>query len=79
MNRNLIFIAIIGIVSFSCTRHKDYSDIGFLEKDPADWENPAVNEINREMPRAWFIPFGSVVEAETDSRWASSLVQSLNG
>jgi beta-galactosidase len=79
MKKNLIFLAILGIVSISCTRYKDYSDVVFQEKHPADWENPAVNEINREMPRAWFVPFGSAAEVDADNKWASSLLQSLNG
>jgi beta-galactosidase len=58
--------------------YSDYSDVAFEEKDPADWENPHVNAINREDPHAWFIPF----EDETklgDGLWESGLIRSLNG
>ena len=48
------------------------------EKDPVEWENPLVNAINREAPRAWFVPF----EDEAllgGSLWESNLIRSLNG
>nr|MDA3835178.1 DUF4981 domain-containing protein [Spirochaetales bacterium] len=54
-------------------------DVPFEEKVPADWENTAVNQINKEAPRAWFVPFASSNEVDADNKWNSSLIQSLNG
>jgi len=48
------------------------------EGDPPDWENQAVFNINREAPRAWFVPFQDVDKLGS-SPMESSLIQSLNG
>lgn len=74
-----LFGLIIGLALYSCTNYNDYADVPFDEKVPADWENPAVNEINRESPRAWFVPFASEEEVDVNDIWASSLIRSLNG
>ncbi len=63
----------------SCTKYKSYKDIAWEEKAPADWENQEVFEINKEAPRAWFIPFASQQEVDRDNIWNSSLIHSLNG
>jgi beta-galactosidase len=67
------------ILLVSCTDYRDYSDVPFEEKTPRDWENPLVNEVNKESPRAWFVPFSGPDEADPDNIWASSFIQSLNG
>ncbi|MCU4157765.1 DUF4981 domain-containing protein [Carboxylicivirga sp. A043] len=82
MKLNTISIIIINIGSFillSCNQYKDYSGVPFEEKNITDWENPSVCEINREPPRAYFIPFASEEELDQDNIWASSFIQSLNG
>ncbi|WP_010662786.1 glycoside hydrolase family 2 TIM barrel-domain containing protein [Marinilabilia salmonicolor] len=63
----------------SCTDYRDYSDVPFEEKIPRDWENPLVNQINKESPRSWFVPFADPGEADPDNIWSSSFIQSLNG
>ncbi len=63
----------------SCASYQTYEDQVFEEKDPRDWENPAVFQINREAARAHFIPFISEAQAREQDMWASPLVQSLNG
>lgn len=78
MKRSFLFL-VMSLSLFSCTRYKDYSKVPFEEKSPPDWENPAVNEINKEAPRAWYVPFASEEEASKDDLWASSLIKSLNG
>ncbi len=70
----LTFLGCIG-----CKSYKSYEGMAYEEKSPADWENPAVNEINKEKPRAYFIPFASMEEVNRDDKWASSLIKSLNG
>ena len=78
MNKTVLAL-LAGSLFFSCTNYKDYSDIPYEEKSPADWENPAVNQINREAPRAWYIPCASASEIDANNKWASSLLKSLNG
>jgi beta-galactosidase len=51
----------------------------FTEKSPRDWENPAVFQINREAPRAFFIPFSTEAEAREYHFRESSMLLSLNG
>jgi beta-galactosidase len=68
-----------GAMFTSCKSYTDYKDVSFDEKTPADWENPGVTQINKEEPRAWFIPFAEKGEVDPDNRWASSLIYSLNG
>lgn len=63
----------------ACTDYKDYEGVPFEEKNPRDWENPMVNEINREAPRAWFVPFANPEEVNIENIWASSMVKNLNG
>jgi beta-galactosidase len=74
------FLAVVmSLMFFSCTHFKDYSDVPYEEKSPVDWENPAVNQINKEAPRAYYIPFADTSEVDADDKWASSLLRSLNG
>src|SRR5665648_202185 len=71
---------ILFAVLFTTTSCKNkYKNVPFEEKTPHDWENPAVNEINRESPRAYFIPFASAEQAKGSDTWQSSFIQSLNG
>jgi beta-galactosidase len=49
------------------------------EGDPPDWENQAVFNINREAPRAWFVPFRDLSKLGESSPMESSLIHSLNG
>ncbi len=76
--KSLSILAIAALCA-SCTSYNSYKDVPWEEKSPADWENPAVFEINRETPRAYYIPFASEQEVDRDNIWASSLIQSLNG
>ncbi|MCG8578958.1 MAG: DUF4981 domain-containing protein [Bacteroidales bacterium] len=80
-NRNLRWLFLITLMSsmFSCTSYNNYEGVVFEEKVPADWENPAVYEINREPARAYYIPFASESEVNRDNIWSSSLIKSLNG
>ncbi|MDO5980269.1 glycoside hydrolase family 2 TIM barrel-domain containing protein [Flavivirga spongiicola] len=71
------FVVIISLIICSCT--SKYEDVVFKEKAPQDWENPAVFQINKEAPRAYFIPFASIDEANTEDLWSSSFIRSLNG
>ncbi len=73
----LIIAAILIVLSAQCKNK--YKNVLFNEKTPHDWENPAVSEINREAPRAYFIPFATVDQARQNNLWKSPFIQSLNG
>ena len=74
------FLAAGMIIISSCTMklHK-YEGVAFKEKIPHDWENPAVNNINKEKPRADFITYETKEAALAGNRDASEFYQSLNG
>ncbi|TLX70746.1 DUF4981 domain-containing protein [Labilibacter sediminis] len=73
------FLTATVLLMMSCTSYNDYKDADWEEKSPADWENPAVSQINRKAPRAYYIPFATEEEVDRDNKWSSSLVESLNG
>jgi len=66
-------------ISISCTRYSDYKDIPFEEPDPKPWQTQYISQFNREEPRAYFIPYTSVEQAQEDNKWQSPLLLSLNG
>ncbi len=74
----LILFAFATIVATSSCKN-NYKNEPFDEKTPRDWENPAVSEINREAPRAYYIPYASVDQAMQNDIWKSSNIQTLNG
>jgi len=74
----LLLLAFVAAFATGSCKSK-YKDAKFEEKNPRDWENPAVNEINREAPRAYFIPFASAEQALQNDIWKSPFIHSLNG
>jgi beta-galactosidase len=74
----LLLMAFVAAFATGSCKSK-YKDVKFEEKNPKDWENPAVNEINREAPRAYFIPYKTVEQARQNDIWKSPFIQSLNG
>ncbi|MFO8002030.1 MAG: glycoside hydrolase family 2 TIM barrel-domain containing protein, partial [Marinilabilia sp.] len=79
MKHLLILFVMAGICLNACTDLRDYKDVPYDEKATVDWENPAVNEINKESPHAWFIPYANENELDPNDKWSSSLIKSLNG
>ena len=74
------YIALLGLLVWgSCASYQSYEGQVFDEKEPRDWENPAVFQINKEAPRAHFVPFADASQAREDDKWRSPYVQSLNG
>jgi beta-galactosidase len=57
MKRISIYIMIIVLLVSSCRKMSKYEGIAFTEKNPRDWENPEVFQINREAPHATMISF----------------------
>ncbi len=78
MKQTVLIIATMLIVLSAQCKNK-YKNEPFQEKSPRDWENPAVNEINREAPRAYFIPYATVEQASQYDIWQSPYLQTLNG
>jgi beta-galactosidase len=75
-----LFLFVLSLLLFqACTGYKDYKGVPYEDKKPHDWENPLVNAINKEAPRAWFVPFAGKKEIDPDNIWNSSLIKSLNG
>jgi len=74
-----LFVLLLGIIILSCSKYKDYSTVPHEEESPAPWENPAVNQINKMDPHAHFIPFETIDQAQTEDKWQSPMLQSLNG
>jgi beta-galactosidase len=74
----LLLLAFAVTIATSSCKSK-YENVPFDEKTPHDWENPAVSEINREAPRAYFIPFATAEQALQSDIWQSPYIQSLNG
>jgi len=62
---------------FACT--KTYEGVPFEEMNPKPWEDPGISQINKEKPRASFVPYVSKEQAMTDDLWSSPFVYSLNG
>ena len=75
-----LFLLLSGFLMLSaCNSYQSYEGVPFEEKEPRDWENPLVNEINREVPTAWFIPFASAAQARSGRLEESGLIRMLNG
>ena len=74
----LLLIVFAAIIATSSCKSK-YENVTFEEKTPHDWENPAISEINREAPRAYFIPYATAEQAMQTDIWKSPFIQSLNG
>ncbi|ALJ05679.1 beta-galactosidase [Pseudalgibacter alginicilyticus] len=75
----LTYIAILLILISSCNKNHKYADVPFEEQEVHDWENPAVFGINKEQPRAYFIPYLNTNDVITDNVKNSPFYTSLNG
>ena len=74
-----MWLLLLFFLFFSCVTEDAYEKRAFKEKEPRDWENPAVLQINREPPRANFIPYSNEDQAVADRKENSSYYYSLNG
>ena len=57
MKRISIYILLIVLIMPACKKLSKYEDVPFSEKEPRDWENPELFQINREAPHATLISF----------------------
>ncbi|MDR1859688.1 MAG: DUF4981 domain-containing protein [Bacteroidales bacterium] len=77
MKNKFLLIAQLFLAFSACT--KTYKGVPFTEPDPKPWETPAISQLNREPPRATFVPYLTAEQALADDIWASPFVLSLNG
>jgi beta-galactosidase len=73
----LLLFGLLTILFNACT--SKYDGVPFEEMNPAPWVDPTITQINKEAPRASFIPYKNIQQALDDSIWASPFVKSLNG
>jgi len=76
-NWHLFSLLVLLTAFFSCT--SKYKDVPFEEINPKPWEDPAISQINKENPRASFIPYATEEQAMIDDIWSSPYIQSLDG
>ncbi|WP_159519852.1 glycoside hydrolase family 2 TIM barrel-domain containing protein [Sunxiuqinia indica] len=71
---SLLLFIYLGI---SCS--SKYEDVPFEEPNPKPWEDPEIVQINKEAPRAHYIPYATAEQAIADEKWESPSLLSLNG
>ena len=71
----VIFLLVLG----SCTNKHKYDNVPFEEKEINDWENPEIFGVNKEDPRAYFIPYLKEEDVINDNAEKSTFYTSLNG
>jgi beta-galactosidase len=79
MKRIAVFIIITTLAFISCKRYSKYEGVTFTEKEPRDWENPAVFNINREDPVASMISYPDEKSAIEAVKTNSPSYKSLDG
>lgn len=72
----LFFLSVLAASGFGQNK---YENVPYEDQVPHDWENTEVSQINREHPRARFIPFATAEQALQNDIWKSPFIQSLNG
>src|SRR5664279_540230 len=79
MKRISFYILVIVLSLSGCKKFSKYEGIPFTEKEPRDWENPAVFNINREDPNASLVSFPDEQSALGGVKSSSSNYKSLDG
>ncbi len=77
MQKLFCFTATLLFIFQACV--SKYEEVPFEEEGTPPWQDQKVCKINREYPRAHFIPYAGMEEAEPDDWKQSTRVQSLNG
>ena len=75
----LSFLTFALLAMVSCNRYTNYSNVPFDEPNPKPWEDPGICLVNKEAAHAHFIPFATAEQAQTEDKWQSSFIKSLNG
>ena len=79
MKRISFFIIMIAVSLSACKKLSKYEGVPFTEKEPRDWENPEVFNINREYPHASLISFTDEKSAFEAIKANSPNYKSLDG
>jgi len=79
MKRLSFYALVIAVLFSACKKYSKYEGIPFTEKEPRDWENPGVFNINREDPHASLISFTDEKSAFEADKAKSPNYKSLDG
>lgn len=79
MKRISIFILMMALFLSACKKLSKYEGVPFTEKEPRDWENQSVFNINREDPNASLISFSDEKSALEAVKTNSPNYRSLDG
>ena len=79
MKRVISFSILIIMLLTGCGKHSKYEGVAFEEKNPRDWENPALPGLNREAPHATMISFPDEASAVAGVKENSPFYASLDG
>jgi len=79
MKRISFYVLMIVVSLSACKKLSKYEGVPFTEKEPRDWENPAVFNINREDPHASLISFPDEQSALEAIKTNSPDYKSLDG
>jgi beta-galactosidase len=79
MKRISFYILLIAVSLSACKKLSKYEGVPFTEKEPRDWENPEVFNINREEPHASLISFPDEKSALEAVKANSPNYRSLDG
>src|SRR5450759_5147899 len=79
MKRISFYVLMIGLLFSACKKLSKYEGVPFTEKEPRDWENPEVFNINREDPHASIISFSDELSAHEAIKANSPNYKSLDG
>ncbi len=79
MKRLSLLISLVLLLMVSCKKYSKYEGVPFTEKEPRDWENPGINQINCEDPHATMISYTDVASALEADKKNSPNYQSLDG
>jgi beta-galactosidase len=79
MKKIVIGQMLLIIILTGCRKYSKYEGVAFTEKEPRDWENPAILQINREAPHATMISYSDETSAVNGDKSASPNYMSLDG
>jgi beta-galactosidase len=79
MKKLLACVFMTALLLSACKKYSKYENIPFTEKEPRDWENPEMFNLNREDPHATLISFPDETAALKDDKSNSPNILSLDG
>lgn len=79
MKKISVFVIVAAMTFSACRNYSKYEGVAFTEKEPRDWENPGVSDINREDPHASMISFTDEASALEGSKQKSPNYILLDG